>query len=419
MTLTPPPLKNDCFALPAGQDWTPVPQIHQLLQQRLTPIAQVKSMPAIDALGYVLSEPVLARRDNPPHANSAVDGYGLCAELYGEGSHVVSCVKGRSAAGAPYLHDVPKHKAIRILTGASVPAGVDTIVLQEDVATDGDKIAFNGPLKVGSNLRKAGEDAKATAEILPAGRRITPTDLALVAATGVQSVRVYQPLRVGVLSTGDELAEAGSEADEHQIYDANRPMLLAMIARFGHVAVDLGVASDERNAVQTMLESASSEVDVILTSGGASAGDEDHVSALLQDQGRLVQWRIAMKPGRPMALALWNGTPVFGLPGNPVAAFVCGLVFAKPALDLLAGKGWGWPEGRLVPASFVKRKKPGRHEYLRARIREGRAEVFASEGSGRVSGLSWAEGLVELPFEEAEVSEGSLVRYYAYEDFGL
>lgn len=419
MPLTPPPLKNDCFALPAGQDWTPVPEVHQLLQERLQPIAQIETRPAMQTLGCVLAEPVCAARDNPPHANSAVDGYGLCAEGFGAGAHQVSFVAGRAAAGAPFLGEVPKGQAIRILTGASVPEGVDTILLQEDVSAADQLIAFHGPLKVGSNLRKAGEDSLKGAQILPAGRKLTPADLALMAATGVTTVQVYRPLRVGVLSTGDELAEAGSQADPHQIYDANRPMLLAMIAQFGHHPVDLGVAPDDRKAVQDMLQAASEEVDVILTSGGASAGDEDHISAVLQDKGHLVQWRIAMKPGRPMALAMWQGKPVFGLPGNPVAAFVCSLVFAKPALDLMAGKGWVWPEGRLVPASFGKSKKSGRHEYLRARLRNGQAEVFSSEGSGRVSGLSWAEGLVALPFEGRDIQPGDLVRYYSFEDFGL
>ncbi|CAN0550006.1 unnamed protein product, partial [Laminaria digitata] len=221
----------------------------------------------------------------------------------------------------------------------------------------------------------------------------------------------------GVLSTGDEVVPAGSPAAPGQIFDANRPMLLSLIARFGHVPVDLGHAPDNRDTLRARLDSA--DADAILTSGGASAGDEDHVSALLRESGALNAWRIALKPGRPLALGMWQGKPVFGLPGNPVAAFVCALVFARPALRLLAGADWSEPTGFDVPAAFAKNKKPGRREYLRARIREGRAEVFKSEGSGRISGLSWAEGLVELPEGAATITPGTPVRYIPFGSFGL
>ena len=159
------------------------------------------------------------------------------------------------------------------------------------------------------------------------------------------------------------------------------------------------------------------DCDAILTSGGASAGDEDHVSALLRDTGSLAAWRIALKPGRPLALGVWNGKPVFGLPGNPVAALVCSLIFARPAMNLLGGAGWRAPQGVMVPAGFAKAKKPGRREYLRARIRDGKAEVFKSEGSGRISGLSWAEGLVELPDGALDVRPGTPVKYLPFSEF--
>ena len=222
-----------------------------------------------------------------------------------------------------------------------------------------------------------------------------------------------------MLSTGDEIVEAGQIAAEGQIFDANRPMLLGLLAQFGHRGVDLGHVGDDREALRTRLDAAQGEVDAILTSGGASAGDEDHVSALLSEAGALDLWRIAVKPGRPLALGMWQGAPVFGLPGNPVAAMVCTLIFARPALARLAGQDWPVPQGFDVPAAFSKRKKPGRREYLRARMRDGRVQVFASEGSGRISGLSWAEGLVELPDAAADVQPGDLVRYIPYGSFGV
>jgi molybdopterin molybdotransferase len=175
--------------------------------------------------------------------------------------------------------------------------------------------------------------------------------------------------------------------------------------------------SDEREALRARLDRGSAEADVILTSGGASSGDEDHVSALLNEAGAMAEWRIALKPGRPLALGLWGGVPVFGLPGNPVAALVCTLVFARPAMAVLSGAAWCVPQGFDVPAGFSKSKKPGRREYLRARIRDGRAEVFASEGSGRISGLSWAEGLVELGDDAVEIAPGDPVRYIPFGSF--
>jgi len=196
-------------------------------------------------------------------------------------------------------------------------------------------------------------------------------------------------------------------------------MLSSMMAQFGYQAVDMGRVADDRSALRRTLDAAAKTADVILTSGGASAGDEDHVSALLHEAGAMQEWRIAVKPGRPLALGLWHGTPVFGLPGNPVAAMVCTLVFARPAMAILAGQDWSVPLGFDLPAAFEKRKKPGRREYLRARVRDGCVEVFKSEGSGRISGLSWAEGLVEIEDGASDIKTGDLVRYIPFSSFGL
>ena len=416
--LTPPPLSNDCFALPAGVDWTPVDDALALLRDRLGPVTGMETVPLSDALGRVPAEDAAAKRSNPPLPNTAVDGYGFAGGR-AEGPHVLPLVRGRAAAGVPFDGAVPEGSAIRVLTGAALPDGVDTVILEEDVNTDGTRIAFNGPLKQGANTRKAGEDVSAGEVILPAGRVITPADLALVSATGLAQLTVRLPLRVGVLSTGDELVEAGEAAGKGQIFDANRPMLLALIRQLGFVPVDLGKAADDREALRARLDAAADETDVILTSGGASAGDEDHMSALLREAGAMQEWRIALKPGRPLALGMWQGTPVFGLPGNPVAALVCTLIFARPAMGLMAGAGWREPQAFEVPAAFEKRKKPGRREYLRARVRGGKAEVFKSEGSGRISGLSWAEGLVELGDGAAEIKPGDLVRFIPYGSFAM
>ena len=415
--LAAPKLSNDCFALPAGVEWTPVDVALNMLRERLTPVARARRCHVKDAAGLILAEDVIAQRSNPPEPNTAVDGYGFAFASLGAAPHELPLIMGRAAAGVMFDGDVPMGHAIRVLTGAALPRGVDTVVLEEDVNTDGARIAFNGPIKQGSNSRKAGEDVSAGDMVLREGRVVTPADMALLSAVGVGEVAVFEPLRVGVLSTGDELVEVGAQAGAGQIYDANRPMLLAQLRNWGFDAIDLGRAPDDRATLRGMLNEGAARFDAILTSGGASAGDEDHMSALLADTGSLALWRIALKPGRPLALGIWDGTPIFGLPGNPVAALVCTLIFARPALNLLSGAGWTEPRGFMVPAAFEKRKKPGRREYLRARIRKGQVETFKSEGSGRISGLSWAEGLVELPDGAVDVTHGMPVRYIPDELF--
>jgi molybdopterin molybdotransferase len=414
-----PPLRDDCFALPAGVAWEPVDDALDRLRAALRPVAEAQRLPLDRAIGRVLAEPAVALRAHPPAPNSAVDGYGFAHASLGPAPHRLPLVPGRAAAGQPHPRPVPPGAAVRVLTGAVLPDGVDTVVLEEDVRAEDQWVSFSRAPKPGANARPAGEDVAAGDEILPAGRILAPQDIALAAATGIGALAVRRPLRVAVLSTGDELRPAGAEAGAHQIYDANRPMLLGLLRRWGFEPVDLGAAADDPAAVEAAFDEGA-RADAILTSGGASAGDEDHVSRVLRARGALRTWRIAMKPGRPLALATWRGTPVFGLPGNPVAAFVCALIFARPALLTLAGAPWSAPRPLALPAAFSKSKKAGRREFLRARTTpEGRVEAFASEGSGRVSGLVWADGLVDLPEPAATIEPGDPVRFLPFSGFGL
>ncbi len=416
--LRPPRLKDDCFALPAGVDWTPVDQALARLRDRLHPVVPVETVPLDRAGGKVLAKDATARRGNPPAANSAVDGYGFAHDATGEGDQLLPLVAGRAAAGAPLDGAVPRGQAVRILTGALLPKGVDTVVLDEDCSTDGARVAFETPVKKGANTRKAGEDVAAGAPALAAGTRLGAAEIALLAATGITEVSVFLPLRVGVLSTGDEVVPPGVTDDPARTYDANRPMLLELLRDWRMEAVDLGHVGDDRANLRSRLDEAVASCDAILTSGGASAGDEDHVSALLGETGTRADWRIALKPGRPLALGVWQGVPVFGLPGNPVAALVCTMIFARPAFAVLGGEGWRLPTGFNVPAAFSKSKKAGRREYLRARMNaDGCAEVFRSEGSGRISGLAWADGLVEIGDGAGQISPGDPVRYLPFTSF--
>lgn len=419
MGLLPPPLRNDCFAMPQGATWTPVADALAHLQANLQPVTGVEGITLVAGRGRILAGPAIALQAHPPAANAAVDGYAMAGPI-ADGPHQVMLAPGRAAAGEPFAGPVPAGQALRILTGAEMPAGTDTVILQEDVTTDGQRIAFHGPLRAGANRRKQGEDIAKGQVLFEGSHRLTAADLATLAAVGVGKINVRKRLRVGVLSTGNELVEPGRIAKPGQIYDANRPMLCAILRGWGYVVRDLGIAQDNRDAIRATLDGAVNDCDVILTSGGASAGDEDHMSALLADTGSFALWRIAMKPGRPLALGLWQGKPVFGLPGNPVAACVCALVFARPALAVLAGGPWQDPVGYMLPAAFSKSKKDGRREYLRARTTaDGTVEPFASEGSGRVSGLSWATGLIELPDAAVTIRPGDPVRFLPFADLGI
>ncbi|ADP99892.1 molybdopterin-binding protein [Marinobacter adhaerens] len=413
------PLRNDCFALPPGVNWTPVEEALERLRSRLHPVVETEhAVPLSRVNGRILASDVYAPRAHPPSNNSAVDGYALAGPVT-DVPCTLPLVDGRSAAGEPFKGQVPAGHAIRILTGAVIPSGTDTVVLEEDCEVRDGQLYLNGTLKAGANARKAGEDIQAQDRILIAGTRLTPTQISVLASVGVESVDVYQKLRVGVLSTGDEVKPVGATVTDWQIYDANRPMLSALVSQLGYELVDLGHALDRADEVKSALETGAQECDLILTSGGVSAGDEDHVSKTLKAHGDISNWRIAIKPGRPLALAMFQGTPVVGLPGNPVAAWVCALRFGAPAMALLAGGEWFEPQAYVMPANFSKNKKPGRSEMLRARVRDGQVEVFGSEGSGRVTGLAWSEGLVELDESAQQIEPGTPVRFIPYGSFGL
>ena len=354
-----PKLSNDCFSMPQGVDWTPVDDALKMLQDRLKTIVKTETIPVELSDGRILAGPVKARRSNPPFSNSAVDGYAFKGAL-SDGQHCFSLAEGRSAAGTLFLGMVQATEALRILTGAALPEGTDTVVLEEDVLVDGYSLYINGPLRQNSNVRQEGEDTFEGLKLFAKGHQIQPQDIGRLISAGVSQTTVYCPLRVAIISTGSELCEPDTVAQNEQIFDANRPMLQAILKRWGMDVVDIGIVTDDAALVREALNDAASQADVVITSAGASAGDEDHVSASLTAAGNMSLWRIAVKPGRPLALGMWNGVPVFGLPGNPVAAFVCTLIFVRPSLMQLAGAGFVVPKSLTLLASFSKTKKAGR-----------------------------------------------------------
>lgn len=415
---------DDCFALPPGVDWMPVDDALARLEAALSPVTAVETAALGAAQGRILAADAAAVRAHPACDNAAVDGYAF-AHPGAPDDLDLALREGRAAPGTPWGERLAAREAVRILTGAAIPDGADTVVLQEDVEIDAGRVRFRPPKKPGANRRRAGENLAVGDVALTAGSLLTPQALAQLAAAGLAEAPLRRPLKVALLSSGDELIDPGQSGRPDQVVDSNRPMLSALLGAPWIERVDLGRVEDRRETVEAALDRGAAEADAVITSGGASGGEEDHLAAALKDAaGRgdssFHLWRIAMKPGRPMAMGQWRGTPVFGLPGNPVAAFVCFLIFVRPALMKLAGGPFAGARPLRVPSGFDYPKKPGRREYLRVRIgADGRLEKYRSEGSGLIEGLNWSDGLADLPQDAGPLRAGEMVDYLSYTALGL
>ncbi|AWN38490.1 gephyrin-like molybdotransferase Glp [Methylobacterium radiodurans] len=407
---------DDCFAF--GNRPMRIEEATALIAERMPVLAGIETLPLAAADGRIAAEDVLARHDLPPFANSAVDGYAVRHVDLAQGSETVLPVSGRLAAGAAAGSQTIVG-AVRIFTGAPMPPGADTVFMQEDVRLDGDRVVLPPGLKPGANARPAGEDLARGALAIPAGRRLRPAELALAAATGHAELAVRRRLRVGLFSTGDELAEPGSPLRPGSIHDSNRVLLAALLTRLGVAVTDLGILRDEPGSLAARLAEAARDHDVILTSGGVSVGEEDHVKGAVESLGQLMLWRLAIKPGRPVAVGLVHGTPFVGLPGNPVAVYVTLLFVVRPLLARLGGAAPEKPVAWPVRSAFAYRKKAGRREFVRVcldRAADGGLEArkFARDGAGVLTSLTGSDGLVELPDEATAVAPGESLAYYPH-----
>jgi molybdopterin molybdotransferase len=409
-------LSNDCFAF--GGPMMSVDEARALIVERLRPIVGTQSVPLLEADGRILAEPILAPIDLPSFDNSAVDGYAVRFGDLGEGASSLP-IRGRVAAGAAAGAAEREPHAVRIFTGAPMPAGFDTVFMQEDVTVEGERVLLPAGLKPGSNRRLAGEDLARGAAAFDAGRRLTPRDLALVSALGLATVSVRVPLRVAVFSTGNEVVSPGAPLPPAGLYDANRFMLITMLRRLGCAVSDLGILPDRRKAVAEALAGAAEAHDCLVTSGGVSTGEEDHVKAAVEDAGALSFWRLAIKPGRPVALGVVRGVPFIGLPGNPVAVYVTFTQVARALVARLAGEAFAPPVAVPVRLDFAYRKKEGRREYVRVRLeRVGTGELAARkhprEGAGVITSLTETDGLVELPEPVTRIEPGDEAGFLPY-----
>ena len=411
-------LSDDCFAF--GGALLSVDDALARIEERVTAVVEIEMAPLGTASGRVLARDVVAPMNLPPHANSAVDGYAFAHADLAPGRETVLPVSGRAAAGHPLGRPAERGAAVRIFTGAPMPEGTDTVMMQEDCVVEDGRVRLKPGIRKGANRRHAGEDVAEGAVALALGRRLSPADVGLAAALGYCELRVFRRLRVALLSTGDEVRDPGMALLPGMIYDANRFMLAALLDGLGCAVSDLGIRPDREAALADTLATASAGHDLIVTSGGVSTGEEDHVKPAIERLGGLHFWRLAIKPGRPVALGQIGGVPLIGLPGNPVAALVTFVVLARPLILKLAGAAASAPRLFPVRAGFDYRKKPGRREYVRASLqREGKdllAVKYARDGAGILSSITRSEGLVVVDEETSDVAPGMTVDFLPFSE---
>jgi molybdopterin molybdotransferase len=418
-------LADDCFF--HDKDRIPHSEALAILKSRVRPVVGAEDVPLDTAAGRYLAAPVIAPRPIPAHANAAVDGYAFAHATYDQRDGQTFPVVGVASAGHAFAASPRPDSAIRIFTGAVVPEGFDTVAMQEDVRveTHGDerRVWIPPGLKNGANRRLAGEDCAAGSVLVAPGARLRPQDVASAAACGFAALRCHELLKVGVVSTGDEILRPGMPFAEGKVYDANAPMLAGLVQAAGAEPVDLGVLPDEAKLVRAALTDASQRYNVLVISGGASLGVEDHVVRAIEVLGKRHLWQIAIKPGRPMSFGQIGDCVVLGLPGNPVAVFVCFLLYVRPVLAVLAGGDWPEPVRYPLAAAFSQKKKGGRREFWRAQLtsKNGRLSVtkFPRDGSGLISSLRESDGLIEIRESVSEVQEGDVVDFIPFTEFGL
>ena len=410
-------LSDDCFAF--GGPMMSVEEAVAIIAAKVTAVQEVETVALANADGRILARDIPAPLPLPPFTNSAVDGYAVAScDLRPDEAQIFPVV-GRVQAGGSAQGPVKPGQAVRIFTGAPMPDGADTVFMQEDVRLDGNNVALPAGLKPGANVRPAGEDIPLGHAALKAGQRLRPQDVALAAAFGLTQVEVRRRIRVAVFSTGNELVSPGETRAPAQLFDSNRFMLMAMLARLGCQLSDLGILRDEAASLASALKKVAGSHDLILTTGGVSTGEEDHVKAGVESAGKLVLWRMAIKPGRPVAMGIIGGTPLIGLPGNPVASFVTFVHVVRPTVLALMGAAHQHLVPMPVRAAFTYRKKIGRREYVRVTLRkadDGALEAikFPREGAGLLSSLVDTDGLVELGEAVTMVEPGQVVGFLSY-----
>jgi molybdopterin molybdotransferase len=416
-------LSDDCFAF--SGPLLPVADAERLIAERVTPVVGREPVRLREAAVRVLAEDIIAPVNVPPFDNSAVDGYAVRAHDLDLAVESRLSIVDRVTAGHAASHPLRSGEAARIFTGAPMPSGADTVFMQEDCRVEGGVVIVPPGLKLGANRRLAGEDMRLGAVALPAGRRLSVQHVALAAALGLTELPVRRRVRVALFSTGDEIVEPGSHLPGAALYDSNRYFLAGLLARFGADVTDLGILTDDPKNLARAIGAAAADHDLVLTSGGVSTGEADYVRTAVEAIGRIVFWRVAIKPGRPVAMGVipgasnGDGAAFVGLPGNPVAVFI---TFVRVVRPLLLGLAGALPEPLIAMptrAAFSYKKRSGRREYVRVALRAAsdgvmEAVKFEQDGAGVLTSLTETDGLAELREDVTEVEPGSTVGFLSY-----
>ncbi len=411
-------LSDDCFAF--GGSLLDIDAARRMIFERVRPVDGIEPVPLRRALGRTLAHDITAPIAVPGFDNSAVDGYAVrFDDLDPAGDTVLRCVD-RIAAGHDPAAALTAGLAARIFTGAALPAGADVVIMQEDCQRAGNQVTIRPGIKRGANTRRAGEDVALGSLALTAGRRLGPAELGLLAALGFADVPVRRRLSVALLSTGDEVREPGEPLVGRQIYDANRFILAGMLERLGVEVTDRGIVADDQAGLGEALREAAAESDLIVTSGGVSTGEEDHIRSAIANHGSLYFWRLAIKPGRPVAMGQIGATPLAGLPGNPVAALLTFALVARPMIEALSGTTPHVARRFRVVSDFAYSKKMGRREYVRVSLDDGaglaKARRYHKEGAGMLTSLTETDGLVELGEDTTRLQPGMEVDFMPYSE---
>jgi molybdopterin molybdotransferase len=415
-------LSDDCFAF--SGPLLRLDDMERLIAERITPVKETELIALHGARSRVTAFDVKAPVDLPPFDNSAVDGYAVRhADLDPDGDTRLTVV-GRLTAGARAEITLKPGEAARIFTGAAMPQGADTVFMQEDVKIEGDRVVVPRGLKLGANRRLAGEDVVAGRVVVPAGTVLEAQHIALLAALGLTEVKVRRRLKVAIFSTGDEVMEPGTPLKQAAIYDSNRFLLIELLERLDALVTDLGILADEPKTLARALGKAAAHHDLVLTSGGVSTGEADHVRTAVEKIGNLVFWRVAIKPGRPVAMGVIRGSKgddaaFVGMPGNPVAVFVTFVRVVKPLLRRLSGARAQKLTPLPVRAAFAYKKKKDRREYVRVALRraaDGEIEAVKhpQDGAGILTSLTETDGLLEFPEDVTAIEPGARVGFLPY-----
>lgn len=404
----------------------PIEDALKMLLDNADPITEIEKVPLIEAKGRILAENLSSSINVPPHDNSAMDGYAVrSADLIGA-EEVLLPVSQRIPAGKMGA-ELELGTAARIFTGAPIPSGADAVVMQEVCTPESDGVKITGPISVGKNLRKAGEDIQVGDSILKVGKKLKSQDIGLAASVGIGEVSVYKRLRVGIFFTGDELREPGEALKPGQIYNSNRHTMRGMLENLNCEIIDLGTVEDTLDATKAAMLKAASDADLVMTSGGVSVGEEDYIRIALEELGQLDMWRINIKPGKPLAFGKVGDTSFLGMPGNPVSVFATFCIFARPFILKKQGASETIANSFRVPAAFEWLKAGKRHEYVRARIEldakpeaNGQAAIvlFPNQGSGVLTSTSWANGLAVIP-ADTTVKRGDIIEFIPFSELDV